>query len=116
MVRDSHGKILRSVACFLLAALLIAAWERATCAPTGSVTYKDKLGRSVTVPLPVRRAVFLISYDLVPVLGTWDRVVGVARWAYDNDVVRQSNPAYPFSTVSRKWHGREHGGPPQAEA
>ena len=80
MVRDRHGKILRSVACCrLLAALLIAAWGRATCAPTGSVTYKDKLGRSVTVPLPVRRAVFLISYDLVPVLGAWDRVAGVGE-------------------------------------
>ena len=93
MVRDSHGKILKRVASFLLAVLLIAAWGWADAAPTGSVTYKDKLGRSVTVPLPVKRAVFLISYDLVPVLGVWDRVVGVARWAYDNDVVRQSNPA-----------------------
>ena len=93
MVRDSHGKILKRVASVLLAALLIVAWGRADAAPTGSVTYKDKLGRSVTVPLPVKRAVFLISYDLVPVLGVWDRVVGVARWAYDNDVVRQSNPA-----------------------
>ena len=40
----------------------------------------------------MRRAVVLVSYELVPVLGVWDRVVGVARWAYDNDVVRQSNP------------------------
>jgi iron complex transport system substrate-binding protein len=92
MVRDSHGKILRRIASFLLTALLIITWGRATCAHTGSVTYRDKLDRSVTVPLPVKRAVFLVSYDLVPVLGVWDRVVGVARWAYDNDVVRQSNP------------------------
>ena len=92
MVRDSHGKILKRVTSILLTALLIAAWGRAHSAPTGSVTYKDKLGRVVTVPLPVRRAVVLVSYDLIPVLGVWDRVVGVARWAYDNDVVRQSNP------------------------
>jgi iron complex transport system substrate-binding protein len=92
MVRDSHAKILKWVASFLLTALLIITWGRSDAAPTGSVTYRDKLGRSVTVPLPVKRAVFLISYDLVPILGVWDRVVGVARWAYDNDIVRQSKP------------------------
>ena len=92
MVRNRYGKILKALVATLLVALFIAAWGRASAAPTGSVTYKDKLGRSVVVPLPVRRAVFLISYDLVPVLGVWDRVVGVARWAYDNDIVRQSKP------------------------
>ena len=57
-----------------------------------SVTYRDKLGRTVTVPVPVKRAVFLISYELIPVLGVWDRVAGVGRWAYDNDLVKQSKP------------------------
>ena len=33
-----------------------------------------------------------MAYELVPVLGVWDRVVGVARWAYDNDLVTQSKP------------------------
>ena len=91
MLRNRYLKILKAAASLLLAVLLVA-WGRADAAPTGSVTYKDKLGRTVVVPLPVRRAVLLISYDLVPVLGLWDRVVGVARWAYDNDVVQQSNP------------------------
>jgi iron complex transport system substrate-binding protein len=92
MVRVSHAKILKWVASFLLTALLIITWGRADAAPTGSVTYKDKLGRTVVVPLPVKRAVFLISYELIPVLGAWDRVVGVAKWAYDNDIVRQAKP------------------------
>ena len=91
MVRNRYLKILKAAASLLLAVLLVA-WGRADAAPAGSVTYKDKHGRTVVVPLPVRRAVLLISYDLVPVLGVWDRVVGVARWAYDNDVVQQSNP------------------------
>ena len=92
MVRNRYGKILRGGAAALLAALLIIPWGRADAAPTGSVTYRGKLGRSVTVPVPVKRAVFLISYELVPVLGVWDRVAGVGRWAYDNGLVRQSKP------------------------
>ncbi len=44
------------------------------------------------MPVPVKRAVFLISYELIPVLGVWDRVAGVGRWAYDNDLIRQVKP------------------------
>ena len=44
------------------------------------------------MPVPVKRAVFLISYELIPVLGVWDRVAGVGRWAYDNDLIRQAKP------------------------
>jgi iron complex transport system substrate-binding protein len=92
MVRNRYGKILRGGAAALLAALLVIPWGRADAAPTGSVAYRDKLGRTVTVPVPVKRAVFLISYELIPVLGVWDRIAGVGRWAYDNDLVRQSKP------------------------
>jgi len=93
MVRNRYGKILRGgAAVILVAALLVLSGGQAEPASPPSITYKDKLGRSVTVPVPVKRAVFLISYELVPVLGVWDRVAGVGRWAYDNDLVRQSKP------------------------
>ena len=91
MVRNRYGKILRGGAALLLAALFILPGGRAAASP-GSVSYRDKLGRTVTVPVPVKRAVFLISYELIPVLGVWDRVAGVGRWAYDNDLIRQSKP------------------------
>ncbi len=92
MVRNGHGNFLRWAAALAAALLLFVLWGRGACAPPGSVTYKDKLGRSVTVALPVKRAVFLMSYELIPVLGVWDRVAGVGRWAYDNDIIRQTKP------------------------
>jgi len=48
---------------------------------TSSITVTDKLGRTVTVNIPVRRAVVVITYELIPALGIWDQVVGVSRWA-----------------------------------
>ncbi|MGD0229357.1 MAG: ABC transporter substrate-binding protein [Syntrophorhabdales bacterium] len=93
MVRNRYNKILRGgAAAVLVAALLVLSGGRAASASPASVTYKDKLGRSVTVPVPVKRAVFLISYELVPVLGVWDRVAGVGRWAYDNDLMKAAKP------------------------
>ncbi|MGC9021893.1 MAG: ABC transporter substrate-binding protein [Dissulfurimicrobium sp.] len=50
-----------------------------------TVTYKDKLGRVVTVDAPVKRAVILITYDLIPALDIWDDVAGINRWAYSHD-------------------------------
>lgn len=48
---------------------------------TSSLTLVDKLGRSVTVSVPVKKAVVVITYELIPALGIWDQVVGVSRWA-----------------------------------
>lgn len=50
-----------------------------------TITYKDKLGRVVTVDAPVKRAVILITYDLIPALDIWNDVVGINRWAYSHD-------------------------------
>jgi len=91
MVRNRHAHILRRVAAGLLAALLTLSGGRAVASP-GTVPYTDALGEHVAVSLPVHRAVFFVLYELVPVLGVWDRTVGVARWAYDNDLVTQSKP------------------------
>lgn len=48
---------------------------------TSSLTLVDKLGRTVTVSVPLKRAVIIITYELIPALGIWDQVVGVSRWA-----------------------------------
>ncbi|HVO66686.1 MAG TPA: ABC transporter substrate-binding protein [Syntrophales bacterium] len=57
-----------------------------------SLTYKDKIGRIVSIPVPVRRAVFFQTYELIPVLGIWDKVVGIGRYAYTNDLMKAVKP------------------------
>ncbi|MEW6162506.1 MAG: ABC transporter substrate-binding protein [Nitrospirota bacterium] len=57
-----------------------------------TITYKDKLGRVINIPIPAKRAVLLITYELIPALGIWDRVVGIGRWAYDNDLMKATRP------------------------
>ncbi len=54
----------------------------------GIVSYRDKLGRVVQVNAPVKRAVILSTYEIIPMLGVWDSVAGVGRWAYDNDLIK----------------------------
>ena len=50
--------------------------------PAGGFTVTDKLGRTVEVAVPVKRAVFLSLYDLVPALDLWDNVAALNRWAF----------------------------------
>jgi len=53
-----------------------------------TLTCRDKLGRTVTIRTPVKRAVLYETYELLPVTGSWDRVAGISRYAYDNDLLR----------------------------
>ena len=56
-------------------------------------TYKDKLGRTITVQTPVKRAVLLTSSDLLPVTNAWSRVAGVSHGASeDNDLLKAVKP------------------------
>ncbi len=57
-----------------------------------TVTCTDKLGRDVTVSVPVSRAVIFQTYELIPALGIWDSVAGIGRYAYDNDLMRATRP------------------------
>ncbi|MBF0507310.1 MAG: ABC transporter substrate-binding protein [Deltaproteobacteria bacterium] len=75
--------------------VLVARWgaiSSASVAEAAELTYEDKLGRVVNVTIPVNRAVLLISYELLPTLKVWDKVVGVARWAYSNDLMKAVRP------------------------
>jgi len=54
--------------------------------------YTDKMGRTINISVPVKRAVFFITYELIPALEIWDSVVGIGRWAYDNDLMRATKP------------------------
>lgn len=70
----------------LFVMIVVASSEAAT------ITYTDKLGRKITVSVPVKRAVFFITYELIPALDIWDRVVGIGRWAYNNDLMKATKP------------------------
>ncbi|MGO9571124.1 MAG: ABC transporter substrate-binding protein [Desulfomonilaceae bacterium] len=77
-------RILLQLAFTLLLAAEVAAAE--------SITYTDKLGRVVTIQVPVRRAVIFQTYELIPALEIWDNVVGIGRYAYSNDLMKATKP------------------------
>lgn len=49
-----------------------------------TITITDKLGRKINVQVPVKKAVIVISYELIPALNLWNQVAGVSRWAEEN--------------------------------
>ncbi|MEJ5226703.1 ABC transporter substrate-binding protein [Thermodesulfovibrio sp.] len=53
-------------------------------ASASTITITDKLGRKVSLNVPVKRAVVVISYELIPALNLWSQVSGVSRWAEEN--------------------------------
>ncbi|NTU43670.1 MAG: ABC transporter substrate-binding protein, partial [Nitrospirales bacterium] len=72
--------------------LVLTLFFTATSAFAGTVTYTDKLGRTISVSAPVKRAVLFQCYELLPALNHWDRVVGLGRWAHENDLIRAVRP------------------------
>ncbi len=64
----------------------------ASFSDAGSVTYTDKMNRKVSIPVPVEKAVFFETYELVPSLDIWDKVVGVSRFAFKNDLILAARP------------------------
>lgn len=98
-----RGRRYRSFIRMLLPMALILA---AASAYAGTLTYKDKLGRTVDIPLPVKRAVFFQTYEFIPALGVWDRVVGVGRYAYTNDLVKAARPDI-FRTIPSAGSGTD---------
>jgi iron complex transport system substrate-binding protein len=57
-----------------------------------TITYSDKTGRVVNIPVPVKRVVDFQTIEMIPALGIWDKIVGIGRWAYDNDLIRATKP------------------------
>jgi len=78
----------------LLLILLLLLTVPAPPAPAGQFTYRDKMGRTVTVQIPVKRAVLYETYELLPVTGTWDQVAGISRYAKDNDLLLAVKPDF----------------------
>ncbi|MHB1013774.1 MAG: ABC transporter substrate-binding protein [Desulfurivibrionaceae bacterium] len=83
--------IMRNLLLIMLYAL--AAWASpAQAAVVSHISYTDRLNRTIAIPVPVQRAVFLQMYELLPVLDVWDKVVGVASYACRNDLTRAARP------------------------
>ncbi len=78
------GGVLFWAVCLVVMLLLL---QGDPSAQAETITYTDKLGRVVRVTAPVRRAVCLQFYELLPALNCWDQVCGVSRWAYKNDLI-----------------------------
>jgi iron complex transport system substrate-binding protein len=55
-------------------------------------TCKDKMGRTVTVQTPVKRAVLFETYELLPATGAWNQVVGISRYGRTNDLLLAIRP------------------------
>lgn len=77
-------RIMPGFTCFLIAAACIFT---SGFAVPGRVTYTDKLSRQVNVTLPVKRAVLLTTYELIPALGIWDSIAATGRWSQSNDLM-----------------------------
>lgn len=84
------NKMEKSMAALAAVILLVTVSVSVVYAET--ITFKDKLGRKVNIRLPVRRAVFFETYELTAALGVWDRVVGISRYAYANDLMLAVKP------------------------
>ncbi len=47
----------------------------------------DKIGRTVKVQAPVKKAVLLTTYELIPALGIWDNIAATGKWSLKNDLM-----------------------------
>ena len=72
--------------------LFLSLLMTAASVEAASITYTDKLNRTVEIPLPVQRVVFMQMYELMPVLNVWDKVVGVAEYVYRDDLITAVKP------------------------
>lgn len=64
----------------LLFTIILLGLEAAPATPR-TLVVRDASGRKVEVRVPVRRAVFLIGYELIPYLDLWNQTVGISLWA-----------------------------------
>ncbi|MFN3406684.1 MAG: ABC transporter substrate-binding protein [Caldimicrobium sp.] len=73
MVWRAYTKVLALIALFLMVEV----------AYTSTLSFTDKLGRKVSVNVPVKKAVIVITGELIPALNLWDQVVGVSRFTQE---------------------------------
>jgi iron complex transport system substrate-binding protein len=77
---------MKKVVIFLQVAVLFVAFT--ALSPACAFTVKNAVGNETEITPPVSRVVFLSLYELIPVFDVWDRVVGLNRWAFDNELLK----------------------------
>lgn len=85
---SGNGAIIKI--CALVLSLLVVSLVDGAKAET--LTVHDKFDRTVTVEVPVKRAVLFDTYELASTLGVWERVLGLSRFAFANDLVMATVP------------------------
>ena len=62
-----------------------------------TICVRDKLEREIKIDIPVKRAIIVITYELIPALSIWDQVVGISRWAEKEcDLIKAVFHKYPY--------------------
>ncbi|MGB5156941.1 ABC transporter substrate-binding protein [Desulfobacterium sp. N47] len=74
------------------ACVIVLTFLTAAVCSAAAVTYKDKLGKQITVTTPVKRAVFFETYELSAALDVWNSIAGISRYAYVNDLMLALKP------------------------
>jgi len=75
------------VVIFLQVTVLFVAFT--ALSPAYAFTVKDAAGNETEITPPVSRVVFSSLYELIPVFDVWDRVVGLNRWAFDSELLKE---------------------------
>ncbi len=65
----------------LITLLICFIWVGECFSSPTQILVTDKLGRKITVSVPVKRAIIAITPELIPALNLWNQVVGVSDWA-----------------------------------
>ena len=69
--------------CKILSLLILVSFLTGVVLAT-PYSFIDKRGESIIIDVPVKRAIIVISYELIPALNLWNQVVGVSVWAEKN--------------------------------
>jgi iron complex transport system substrate-binding protein len=89
----------------IFALIVVLAVTAAASPEAATVTYTDKMGRTVTIETPVKRAVLFETYELLPAIGGIDQIAGLGRYAFENDLMLATNPgiAQKIPSVGTAW-------------
>ena len=78
--------------CFRFTLLILALQAAGYPAAAATLHYRDKLGRSLVIETPVKRAVVFETYELLPAIHGFDRVVGLGSYALKDGLIKAASP------------------------
>ncbi len=92
--------------CLVCVIVLFLLLEKGHDAAAEPLLYQDKLGRNIIINIPVKRAVLFEVYELMPAIGGFDGVAGLGHFAFEDDLIRATNPdiAREIPSVGTRWN------------